>query len=233
MKIALIGDSLTEGRPGVSFSKMLKDKYPQFQFDNLGKPGESIKSLHSRLSKTKLDTDYDIAFLWIGVNDVYSKLLKVQAQPVAEDHQIFNEYFSKVLDMVIPNSIRVIAVSPAIVGEDIKNPSNSELRELSSIIETVSHKHTKVSFLNMQSVFERHLSNVSSSKYVSTGVLTVIKDVLFYKNPKRIDQLSKKRGLHFTLDGIHLNSHGASIVTEEFSKIIDQFSSNDNKIAEK
>jgi hypothetical protein len=44
--------------------------------------------------------------------------------------------------------------------------------------------------------------------------MRVMKDVLLYKKPSRIDALSEKRGLHFTLDGIHLNSKGAQIVAE-------------------
>lgn len=146
MKIGLIGDSLTEGRPGVSFVNILEQKYSSITFVNLGKPGESVKSLHTRLSKTKLDSNYDLTFLWIGVNDVYLKLLKVQAQPVAEDHREFSDYFSKVLDMLIPSSEHVVVVSPAIVGENIKNPSNCELRDLSSIIETISNQYPNVNF---------------------------------------------------------------------------------------
>ncbi|PFE11797.1 GDSL family lipase [Bacillus cereus] len=222
MKIGLIGDSLTEGRPGVSFVNILEQKYSSITFVNLGKPGESVKSMHTRLSKTKLDSNYDLTFLWIGVNDVYSKLLKVQAQPVAEDHREFSDYFSKVLDMVIPSSEHVVVVSPAIVGENIKNPSNYELRDLSSIIETISNQYPNVSFLNMQSVFEKRLANVHSSDYISTSVMTVMKDVFFYKNPARIDRLSSKRGLHLTLDGIHLNSNGALIVAEEYASMINQ-----------
>lgn len=44
MKIALFGDSLTEGRPGVSYFNILKKKFPNITFVNLGKPGETVKS---------------------------------------------------------------------------------------------------------------------------------------------------------------------------------------------
>src|SRR5690625_3812074 len=124
MKIGLIGDSLTEGRPGVSFINILKDKYPDITLDNLGKPGESVKSLLTRLTKTTLDPDYDLSILWIGVNDVYSKLLKVQAQPIASDHGEFQDLFTKVLEVVIASSKQVVAVSPAIVGEDMQSAPN-------------------------------------------------------------------------------------------------------------
>lgn len=222
MKIGLIGDSLTEGRPGVSFLNILKRKYPSITFLNLGKPGETVKSLHTRLTKIKLESNFDLIFLWIGANDVYSKLLKVQAQPIVEDHREFNNYFNKILNIVIPFSKYVVVVSPAIVGENLKNQSNYELKGLSSIIENISSQFLNVSFLDMQSVFEKRLANVKSSDYISTSVMTVMKDVFLYKNPIRIDRLSSKRGLHLTLDGIHLNSNGALCVAEEYASMINQ-----------
>lgn len=222
MKIALIGDSLTEGRPGVSFVKILKEKFPTITFVNLGKPGESVKSLHTRLTKTKLNSDFDLAFVWIGVNDVYSKLLSLQAQPVAKDHEEFKDYYKKVLDLVLVASKKIVAVSPALVGET-NNSSNKEIMEITYLIEDITIKNANISFLNLHSVFEEHLAKVNSSDYISTKVLTVMKDVLFYKKHSRIDKLSSKRGLHVTLDGIHLNSSGAQIVADVYASAINQF----------
>ncbi|MGE7934771.1 SGNH/GDSL hydrolase family protein [Viridibacillus arvi] len=222
MKVALIGDSLTEGRHGVSFVNFLIEKFPTITFVNLGKPGESVKSLHTRLTKTKLDSDYDLAFVWIGVNDVYSKLLSLQAQPVAKDHEEFKDYYNKILDLVLESSQKTVAVSPALVGET-NNLSNKEIMELSYLIESITSKNANIRFLNLHSVFEKHLAKVNSSDYISTKVLTVMKDVLFYKKHLRIDKLSKKRGLHFTLDGIHLNSSGAQIVADFYATEIKQF----------
>ncbi|SCN36383.1 Uncharacterized protein BC88300_02136 [Bacillus cytotoxicus] len=206
----------------MSFVNIVKRKYPNIKFLNFGKPGETVKSLHTRLSKTKLESNFVLIFLWIGTNDVYSKLLKVQAQPIVEDHREFNDYFSKMLNMVIPFSKYVVVVSPAIVGENLNNQPNCELRDLSSVIENISKQYSNVSFLDIQSVFEERLANVHSSDYISTSVMTVMKDVLFYRNPVRIDRLSRKRGLHLTLDGIHLNSEGALCVAEKYALMIDQ-----------
>ncbi|MGE8205524.1 SGNH/GDSL hydrolase family protein [Heyndrickxia sp. NPDC080065] len=232
MKIGLIGDSLTEGRPGVSFFKILQKKFPADTFVNLGKPGESVKSLHTRLTTSNLEMNFDLAFLWIGVNDVYSKLLNVQAQPVAKDHEEFRDYFNQVLDIIIKTCNHVITVSPALVGENLKNASNKEIKDLSAIIQTISSKHPNVSFFNMQAVFEKHLAEVTCSDYISTNVMRVMMDVLFYKNPTRIDQLSKKRGLHFTLDGIHLNSTGAAIVADQYASLIERLIYDNNKAIE-
>ena len=219
MKIALIGDSLTEGRPGVSFTNMLREKYPDIKFVNLGKPGESVKSLYTRLKKDQLDV-YDLSFLWIGVNDVYSKLLSVQAQPVAKDLDEFEEYYVKVLELIIESSKKVITVTPAIVGENSYNASNNEIKQMNVLIESIASKYENVSFLNMQSVFFNHLSKVNPSDYMNTKVMKVMMDVLLYKKASRVDKISKKRGLHLTLDGIHLNSAGAQIVADCYATII-------------
>lgn len=231
MKIALIGDSLTEGRPGISFAHILKERFPNMTFVNLGKPGETVRSLHTRLLKTKLDTNYDLAFLWIGVNDVYSKLLRVQAQPPAKDHDEFEIYYEKVLDLVRKSSENVVTVGPAIVGENINNASNREIKELNEIIQSISHKNTNVSFIDMQSIFLNYLSDVITSEYISIKVIRVMMDVLLYKNPTKINHLSKKRGLHLTIDGIHLNSTGAKMVAEAYATEIKQWSYNNQKNA--
>lgn len=218
MKIALIGDSLTEGRPGVSFVKILKEKFPEDSFVNLGKPGETVKSLYSRLTKTRLDNDFDVAFLWIGTNDVYSKLLKVQAQPVVENHDEFKNVYQQLLEIVISSSKKVVAVSPALVGEHTDNPSNKEMKELSILIKSLTEKK-QIDYLDLQAVFERELVNGNSSVYISTNPFRVMFDVFFYKNEARIDRLSSQRGLNLTLDGIHLNSAGAKIVSEEYANV--------------
>ena len=219
MKIALIGDSLTEGRPGVSFASLLKERFPSDLFVNLGKPGETVKSLYSRLTKTGLDTDFDLAFLWIGTNDVYSKLLNVKAQPVVDNLEEFKAVYQQILEIVISSSEKVVAVSPALVGEHIENPSNKEIKELSTLIKLISEKE-HVHYLDLHAVFEKTLANGDSSDYISTNPFRVMFDVFFYKNKTRIDQLSSKRGLMLTLDGIHLNSAGAKIVSDEYAHAI-------------
>lgn len=230
MKVGLIGDSLTEGRPGVSFYNLLKLQYPHISFDNLGNPSETIKSLFTRLEKTPLQSSYDLLFLWVGVNDVYSKLLKVQAQPVTKDHIEFEEYCLKVLEKAHTASKNVVLVSPALVGEDLQNHSNNEVKELTSVMESIALKSGNVYFVNMQNLFKEHLEHLDCSSFINTSVMRVLLDVLFYKNPLRIDKLSQKRGLHVTMDGVHLNSKGADIVAQQYSSIIEHYANEGDKI---
>ncbi|MBS4197112.1 SGNH/GDSL hydrolase family protein [Lederbergia citri] len=221
MKVALIGDSLTEGRPGVSFAHILQQKYENIGFQNLGKPGETVKSLNKRLTETKIEESYDLTFLWIGVNDVFSKLLKVQAQPVVQNNEEFKECYENVLESVLHFSKQVVAVSPSLVGENPKNTTNNKLQEFTDMIQALVRKYPNVSFINMQSVFLNKLETIKSSDYIGTSVMKMMVETLFLKSHSKIDVLSKKRGLHLTLDGVHFNSKGATIVADEYSSIID------------
>ncbi|MCJ8008358.1 SGNH/GDSL hydrolase family protein [Lederbergia wuyishanensis] len=221
MKIALIGDSLTEGRPGVSFARILQKKYENINIKNLGKPGETVTSLNKRLRETEIEESYDLSFLWIGVNDVFSKLLKVQAQPVVQNNEEFKECYEKVLELVLRFSNQVVVVSPALVGENTKNTSNKKLQELTAMIQTLASKYPNITFINMHSVFLNKLEKVTSSDYIGTSVMKMMVETLFYKSHSKIDDLSTKRGLHFTLDGVHFNSKGATIVADVYSSIID------------
>ena len=81
-------------------------------------------------------------------------------------------------------------------------------------------KKSYIHYLDLHAVFERALANGNSSGYISTNPFRVMFDVFFYKNEARIDQLSYKRGLKLTLDGIHLNSAGAKIVSDEYAHVI-------------
>lgn len=222
MKVALIGDSLTEGRPGISFVTLLSQKYPIITFDNLGKPGETVTSLYTRLSKTKIEREYDLVFLWIGVNDVYSKLLKVKPQPIVKNHYEFAERLGNILDLLSKFTKRIVVVSPALVGEIITNEPNKEVKKLSAIIE-LTCKDRDLVFLNMHAVFERELKEAKSSDFINVSAMSVMRDALFYKKTAKIDEISEKRGLHITLDGVHLNTKGATLVANEYAIFIEKY----------
>ncbi|KZZ84587.1 SGNH/GDSL hydrolase family protein [Bacillus sp. SJS] len=221
MNIALIGDSLTEGRPGIPFSRLLKEQFPGFRFDNLGKGGDTVLSLYARLSKKKLPSPYDLTFLWIGVNDVYTKMLNAQAQIPAKDEKEFEEVYKKCVEIILASSKQVVLVTPALIGEHADNQANKQLRALSSIILSTAENHPKLLCLDLHTIFKNHLAHTTSSDYISVKVTRIMADALFYRKPSRIEELSKKRGLHLTLDGVHLNSLGAQIAASEYAQLIE------------
>ena len=70
MRIAFFGDSLTSGIPGCSYVALLRAQFPGDVLLNYGKGNDSVVSLCRRLTRMGFDEPFDIACLWVGVNDV-------------------------------------------------------------------------------------------------------------------------------------------------------------------
>ncbi len=68
MRIAFLGDSLTEGSPGASYLRLLRPLLPGHELLNHGRAGDSVVDLYARLQHVALEP-VDLAVIWIGTND--------------------------------------------------------------------------------------------------------------------------------------------------------------------
>jgi lysophospholipase L1-like esterase len=227
MRIAFIGDSLTEGIPGSSYVAILRDRLPGYTVINLGEGNDTAVSLYRRLARMRFGEPFDIAFLWVGVNDlsgavrwpfrVANALLR---KPRSKDVEEFRHYYRATLDLLCGHARRVIAVAPLLKGEDAGNPWNRELEVLASVVEDLALRHKQVEYLNLRPAFVARLAGQPISDYLPRSVIRVALDVLLLRSREQIDRKAAERGLHVTLDGIHLNGAGAEIVAGMFLKVI-------------
>ena len=70
MWIGFFGDSLASGMPGSSYVALLRRRLSGYTLLHYGKGNDTVISLHRRVKAVRLDRPLDLAFLWIGVNDV-------------------------------------------------------------------------------------------------------------------------------------------------------------------
>jgi lysophospholipase L1-like esterase len=227
MRIALVGDSLTRGLPGSSYVEILQKRLPDCTLVNLGRGNETVVSLYRRLKHIRFDAPFDIAFLWIGTNDVdrrgrwsFQLVNLLLHTPPSRNLDEFGMYYWANLDLLHRNARRVIAVSPLLRGEDPGNEWNRQLEVLSDVIESLTAQWDRVEYLDLRKVFARELASRPTPDYRSRGMVRVALDVLTLRRRRQIDRKAAKRGLHFTLDGVHLNSAGAEIVAQAFLKAI-------------
>jgi lysophospholipase L1-like esterase len=219
LKIAFIGDSLTEGIVGASYFDILQDKLSQHELLNYGKGGDTVKSLFRRLSRMGFESNMDIGFLWIGANDVFVKTRwsfpltkRLRGQPWAKSHTQFLDYYRSLLELLQDNITHIFTLPPLLIGEDIDNAWNEELTVLSKIIRDLSVKYPNVEFVDLREHFIPQLASKNISPYVPKSVFRVILDALFVKNPEELEKKATERGLHYTIDGVHLNKAGAEKV---------------------
>jgi len=231
MKIAFYGDSLTEGIPGVSTLRVLAKQLPEHELLNYGKGGDTVISLFRRIVQQPPHEPVDIAFLWIGVNDVFSTitfahsmLKRLMRQPRVRDHAAFRDLYDRTLTLLRERAKSVVTVSPLLTGEDLSNPWNHELAELCEIVSSASTGFGNVHHLDLRARFSEALAGKTVSDYVAKSLRHIVRDAMALRTPDQVDAASSDRGLHLTLDGVHLNSAGAELAADAFLKAIKDLS---------
>ena len=85
-------------------------------------------------------------------------------------------------------------------------------------------KENELNEMNVEHSAKLNRIKVRVNKEIIKKKRDLLESVLFdkrkSKTAERSDRLSKKRSLHLTIDGIHLNSKGAEIYEKHFSSIL-------------
>jgi lysophospholipase L1-like esterase len=232
MRIGFFGDSLTSGVPGSSYVAMLRKRFPNDTLLNFGRANDTVVSLRRRISAMQSDEPLDIAFLWIGVNDVpqtdhwpYRAFHTLLTQRRARDLDEFRSCYRATLNLLCDRAGRVFVAPPVLKGEDLENHANRRLADLAGLIKDVAADCDRAEFLDLQAAFARELAARPSSEHVPRNPFRVLLDVLTLRTDGQVDAKATARGLHVTLDGVHLNSAGASLVADEFGAAIQRVAS--------
>jgi lysophospholipase L1-like esterase len=230
MKIVFLGDSLTEGTIGVSYFDIIKNNIPQHNLLNYGRNGEPVVGLYNRMKKIDYN-NADIAFIWIGTNDIFVKInwtypiiKSFLNKPWAKDHKEFKLYYKRILEKMQNNVKKIFTISLWFIGEDFNNKWNKELDEYSDIIRRISKDFNNVEYIDLRKVFVSKFSTKKVTKFLPNSNSRLFFDSLTIRNAEQSDEKSTERGLQFTADGVHLNSVSANIVAYLFTKKILKFS---------
>jgi lysophospholipase L1-like esterase len=221
LNIAFFGDSLTEGIVGASYFEILRNKLLQHELINYGKGGDTVMSLNRRLRQIDMASPLDLGILWIGVNDVFVKtswrfpLIKhLRGQPWAKSHIQFQEHYHSLLEFLQNKITRIITLPPLLIGEDLDNAWNKEVSALSQIIHDISLSYPNVDFIDLREHFIPLLTSEKVIPYVPKTMFRVFWDALFPTTAEESEKDARARGLHFTVDGVHLNRTGAEKVAD-------------------
>ncbi len=227
MNIACFGDSLTRGTPGCSYFALLQGHFPGHTLLNYGRGNDTAVSLYRRIAAGRFQQPLHIAILWIGVNDVLQTDGRPQrafntliGQPRARDTEEFRAYLQATLELLCAQAGWLIVLSPALKGEMLENPWNRRLAELAHVIQELAAGYPQAEYLDLQPAFANALADKPISNYLLTNPLRVLSDILTLRSDEQVDAKARERGLHLTLDGVHLNSAGATLVAGELSAAI-------------
>ena len=218
MKIAFFGDSLTEGIPGASYVKKVKQSLPQHQVLNYGKINDTPLSLYQRIRSQKLDQPVDVAFIFVGVNDLLierSQVFSRIRQQWARTDDEFRQHYSVLLTAICGFARRVLCVSPLFIGEDFGGYWQQRLSERAEMIARLTDAQSSAEYLDLRSIFMRALQDKPVVSGVGQNFAQSVWDGLTGRSEARIAHLSAVRGFHYTIDGVHLNDTGAEVVAAQ------------------
>jgi lysophospholipase L1-like esterase len=222
MRIAFVGDSLTSGMPGCSYVDRMRKYLVGHTVLNLGRGNDTVLSLHHRMQRWKPIQPVDVAVLWVGVNDLSGEgtglmrwINRVRGQPRAKGRAAFRETYSQALDLLCERADSVIALSLALRGEDLDNEWNRLGDRLSQEIRDLVLDRDQVVFLDLRPALVRAVDGKAISTYAPRPWGLVVLDALVLHGDAAVDRAARRRGLHLTLDGVHLGSAGADLVAGE------------------
>jgi len=118
MRIAFLGDSLTEGWPGAAYFPLLEARLPRDELINRGRAGDTVADLWARISYEGLEPA-DLAFIWVGANDAVIGAWDASAEGSGwswpERLARIRGDYDELLEWVGARAPRIVAVRPIIL----------------------------------------------------------------------------------------------------------------------
>jgi len=234
MNVLFIGDNITRGTQGVDWVKMIENKHPYWTIENAGVNGETLNKVSERL-KTLLQTNnsYKAIVLQTATNDIllptfkhrnfwfqqdYKRQLKSGNKPAAPSD--FEIELKRAVKHIRTNSnSEVILPTLGCINENLLAETNAQLFSYNSIIKKVA-KELDCILADVSERFQEELSHLNTQDYCLDNFSNAAFLDLVSCSMGMADNLSTKRKLHLTIDGVHLNSKGATIFKEEVDKAI-------------
>jgi lysophospholipase L1-like esterase len=224
-RIACFGDSITEGRPGISYLRYLKKNYVNF-----GLGGDTLLGLTKRIEYYLSKHSCNTFIIEIGTNDILLPFLRKRTErwrkivdrliargsvPLATRSDFAVEYerlICKLLDR------KIFVVNIPCLGENLENDLNVKVRAYNEVIENLCQKYgiTYIDFNGWQR--EIINNNPVSDYFISENPYVTLLDSLTTTYLDLSSWISNKRKLVLTVDGVHLNKRGAKGLADLIEK---------------
>ena len=234
MKILFIGDSLVKGAVGVNWVKWLASKNPAWEVENAGKNGETLKQITIRLQQKLAQGKYDMVFFEAGINDLLLPTLKAKnylfrqsEKYTSKDAQLCDNaetfeltYREAVQTIKNTTNATIILSTLGCLNENLEHSLNKKRCAYNDVIRDVAIE-TGCGLVDAGALFDGYLRRCRTRDYLLEGFWnTWCLDKFQCSVLGCPDYLSKRRGLHLTIDGVHLNSRGANIFRDETERQI-------------
>lgn len=236
-KTVFVGDSLTEGIPGVSYWRYLHHKSSKI---NKGVGGDTLLGASKRIKSMLNNKRYDVVdtyILEIGTNDVLLQTLsqhsfcwkivaflkgRLLGAVPCSSIEMFEEKYEELLRILSQNRKKVGIIGLPIIENSILK-INDVMGEYEQVIRLLAEKND-IPYVNLR-VLEEELKGTDKGTYFfGKTILGNMLDTIFTSILPFSRVVSKIRGLTVTIDSTHLNSRTAmnlaNLIEQEFKSLL-------------
>jgi lysophospholipase L1-like esterase len=230
--VVLIGDSITHGRVGTNYVKLLEERLGEkYEFINAGINAELAWNVLQRLDEI-IKCKPDVVTILIGTNDAngaytpenqidHVKRMKLPRNPSREwYHEILTALVTRLKQ---ETDARIVLLSIPTMGEIPDHPAFIQTIEFSKTIRKIAEE-TSCFYLplneKMISYLQEHPGN---PKYpYEDGRKEMIKAIIrHYLFRKSWDDIAANSGFRLHIDYLHLNSFGAILIVDQIEELLD------------
>jgi lysophospholipase L1-like esterase len=223
-RVLLLGDSLTAGHPGVGYPGMMARLGFPRELAVEGRGGATVTEVRWRLNPMIARHSPGAVLVEVGANDIliphfhrrggsWKKLamnLQFRGNVPMTTPEAFMKTFGELLESV-PTGVEVVLATVACLGEVPGSELNRARNRYNEVIRNLARKHG-AGLADTAEAFDRKLRNLENpSPYFMDRHSSDFLQTVITAPDAGADYLSRRRGLHLTMDGAHLNSRGARL----------------------
>jgi acyl-CoA thioesterase I len=220
------GDSITRGAASVDFVSMLVARLPDWDFVNAGVNAELAFNLAQRMAEI-VALDPDAVTILIGTNDVNATFgfqaamgyMAAKRLPERPSAHFFRENLVGIVRTLKRDTrARIALFSIPPIGEEPGHYAYLRTEEYALIIKSVA-KEEGVDYLPLRERLCSYLEGLPRSTERPLGFRGIRAAQLRAGRMQRylgksLDEVSASNRFHILVDGIHLNTHGASMAAD-------------------
>lgn len=144
-RIIFFGDSITQAgiKPGGYIHRIQKHidsvgLKSNYELVGAGISGNKVYDLYLRLEKDVLEKKPSVVVIYIGINDVWHKEMRV-----GTDIKKYEEFYTALIRKMQAKKIRVALCTPTVIGEkkNNANPQDADLDAYSDVVRKLAAEH--------------------------------------------------------------------------------------------
>jgi lysophospholipase L1-like esterase len=233
--IHLFGDSISSGNIGMSLPWAIEQSFG-INMSVHAVDGDTMRGVTARALRYVKKHPADTLILECGSNDLLlphflqsgdagrkqfaGQLIHSSSRPAEDIDEFVEEYTSTLRELAfIVNDIALTSIP--ILGEQLDTPIQQKRREYNHRLKLMA-RQLGLQFINLAKPLEELVrTGGSQSDYFFESTDNFTRDARFIAgDPSKADKLSSERGLHATIDGVHLNARGAEAAASAFKEFI-------------